>query len=473
MRRSISGPLLLLAIGGLFLWRNLHPEAPIFDVLAQYWPFVLIAWGLLRLIEALNWRHNGVRGSFSGGEVVLIILICIAGSGIWTAREHGVRFMNGGLDFWGQQYDYPVSATAGAAGMKRIVFENTRGSIKVTGGDSKDVSVTGHKQIRAYNREEADRTNGSTQVEIVPQGDRLVVRTNDDHVPGNQRMSCDLEVTIPRALAVESRSSSGDSQVNDVDGDVEITTSRGDIRLSRVGGNVRLDVSRSDLIRAMDIKGRIDLQGRGSDVELENVAGQVTINGAYSGTLDFKNLAKPLQFDGTRGTELSAQAVPGRISMDLGEFTAKDVTGPVRLVTRARDIKLEQFTHSVELETERGDIELTPGKVPLAAIEARSGAGKIELLLPEKAAFQLDATAQRGDAVNDYGPPIQKDVDGRAATLKGKSGDGPMIKLTANRGWISVRKEGTMPSEVLPDAPPRPPKAPKAPRDLKDSEIKM
>ena len=477
MRRSISGPVLLLTIGGLFLWRNLHPEAPVFEILAQYWPFILIAWGLLRLIEALAWRENGVRGSFSGGEVVLIILICIAGSGIWTAREHGVRFITPGLDFWGQQYDYPVSATAGTAGMKRIVFENSRGSIKVTGGDSKDVTVTGHKQIRAYNREDADRTNTKAPLEIVPQGDRLVVRTNDDRVPNNQRMSSDLEITIPRGLAVESRSGAGDHQVEDVDGDIEISTSRGDVRLSRIGGNVRMDISRSDLIRATDVKGRLDLQGRGSDVELENVTGQVTINGAYSGTLDFKNLAKPLQFQGTRGTELTAQAVPGRISMDLGEFNAKDVTGPIRLVTRARDIKLEQFTQSVELDTERGDIELSPGKLPLAAIEARSGAGKIELLLPEKAAFQLDATAQRGDAVNDFGPAIQKEVDGRAATLKGKSGDGPMIKLTANRGWISVRKEGTMPSEVLPDTPrgkmPNPPKVPKSLKDLRDSEVKM
>ena len=193
-----------------------------------------------------------------------------------------------------------------------------------------------------------------------------------------------------------------------------------------------------------------------------------------------KNLAKPLQFEGTRGTELSAQAVPGRISMDLGEFTATDVTGPIRLVSRARDIKLEQFTQSVELETDRGDIEMTPGKLPLASIEARSGSGKIELLLPEKANFQLDATAERGDAVNDFGPQIQKQSEGRSATLKGKVGEGPTIKLTANHGWVSVRKEGTMPSEVLPDSSrdhdsrrPAPPRPPRPPRDLKDSEIKM
>ena len=96
--------------------------------------------------------------------------------------------------------------------------------------------------------------------------------------------------------------------------------------------------------------------------------------------------------------------------------------GPIRLVSRARDIKLEQFTQSVELETDRGDIEMTPGKLPLAAIDARSGSGKIELLLPEKAAFQLDATAERGDAVNDFGPQIREAVGRAQRDAEGQSG---------------------------------------------------
>ena len=89
---------------------------------------------------------------------------------------------------------------------------------------------------------------------------------------------------------------------------------------------------------------------------------------------------------------------------------------------------------------------------------------------------KLEATAERGDAVNDFGPQIEKQSEGRSATLKGRVGDGPNIKLTANRGWISVRKEGTMPSEVLPDTPKngRPPMPPRAPKVLKaPGEIKM
>ena len=469
-RRSFTGPLLLLLIGALFLWRNLHPEAPIFDLLALYWPFVLIAWGVLRLIEALIWSRDGYGYSFTGGEVVLVVLICIAGSGIWQAHQHNVRWNFFGPDWLGEQYDYPVSAHGPAAGMKRIVFDNPRGNIKVTGGDTQEVTVNGHKLIRAYARTDADRTNEKTPLEIVPQGDRLLVRTSQDRAPDNQRISDDLEVTVPRAMAVEARGRTGDYEISDIAGDVELASDRGDVRLLRVGGNARLEMGRSDVIRAVDVKGKIDVQGRGSDIELENIAGQVTINGGYTGTLEFKNLAKPLQFEGARSTELSVQAVPGSISMDMGEFTARDIVGPVRLVAQSRDIKIEQFTQSLELETQRGDIELQPGRLPLSSIEAHSGTGRIDLVLPEKAAFQLQATAERGEAVNDFGPQIQKEVEGRTATLKGKVGGGPTIHLTASRGSVSVRKEGTLPSAPEPAQPPKPPKAPK---NLKETEVEM
>jgi hypothetical protein len=469
-RRSFTGPLLLLIVGALFLWHNLHPEAPLFDIVARYWPFLLIGWGVMRLVEVAIWSRQGSRAGFSGGEIVLVVLICIVGTGVWQAHEHGIRFTPRGLDWLGEQYDYTVSAQGPAAGMNRIVFENPRGSIKVIGADTQQVTVNGHKLIRAYAKRDADETDGKTPVEIVPQGDRLLIRTNQDRAPDNQRMSDDLEVTVPKAMAVEARGRVGDMEVTDVTGNVELSGDRADVRLARIGGNARLDIGRSDLVRAVDVKGRIDLQGRGSDIELENIEGQVTINGAYMGTLDFKNLAKPLAFQGARNTELHVQAIPGRISMDLGEFTGKNLIGPVRIVARSRDIKLEQFTQSLELETERGDVELMPGKTPLPTIEARSGVGRIDLILPDKANFQLDATAERGEAVNDFGGGIEKDVQGRTATLK-KSGDGPMIRLTANRGGISVRKEGSLPP--MTDDRGLPPKSPKPPKAPKDSEVRM
>ena len=470
-RRSLTGPLLLLFVGAFFLWRNLHPETQIFELVSLYWPFLLIAWGLMRLVEVLVWSRQGYRSGLSGGEVVLIVFLCIAGSGIWQAHRNGLNIIANGVELWGQQFDYPISVSAPAAGMKRIVFENPRGNIKVTGGDAQTVEVTGQETIRSYGRQEADRTHEATPVEIVTEGDHLLVRTNQDRAPTNQRASDDLEVAIPKGMAVEARAGTGDFEIGDVAGDVDLTVDHGDVRLSGVGGNAHLEVAHSELIRASGVKGSIELQGSGSDIDFENVSGQVTVTGEYRGTLDFKNLAKPLQYEGTRNTEVHLEAAPGRVSMDLSQFSAKDIVGPVRLVTGSRDVKVEQFTVSMDLQTERGDVQLTPGKAPMPSIDARSSNGKIDLVLPPKATFNLQATAETGDAINDFGPPIEKEVSGRTATLRGKVGEGPTIRLTTERGWISVRKEGSVSSLPNDDDPPPMPKPPAPPKAAKGTEL--
>src|SRR5258708_6487011 len=99
-KKSLTGPLMLLMVGGLFLWNNMHPEAPIFDMVARYWPFLLIGWGFLRLVEVVIWRDRS-HYSFSGGEVVLVVLICIAGSAVWQANQHGIHINGRGLDVFG------------------------------------------------------------------------------------------------------------------------------------------------------------------------------------------------------------------------------------------------------------------------------------------------------------------------------------------------------------------------------------
>ena len=76
MRRgSVIGPLILIGLGVLFLFRNLWPEIPLVDFISRFWPFLLIAWGAIRLIEMLFWSMTGKplpRNGVSGGEWALI-----------------------------------------------------------------------------------------------------------------------------------------------------------------------------------------------------------------------------------------------------------------------------------------------------------------------------------------------------------------------------------------------------------------
>ncbi len=286
--RSFVGPVLLIAIGALFLLNNLRPEIPFFRLLSLYWPYLLIAWGVLRLIEvgvALSQGRPLPPGRLSGGEIVLVILICLVGSGMYAANLHFRNidigpFGQRGVEMFGEQFDYPVAVQNPATGVKRVVVENLRGNVRVAGDEGNEIRITGRKTIRAFSRSDADQAHQQTKVEIVVQGDSALVRTNQEKVNDERRVHTDLELTVPKGVGVEARGRSGDYDLVNMDGAVEINNDSSGVRLNRIGGDVRVDLRRSDVIRAVDVKGKVELQGRGTDVDLENVSGPVTINGS-------------------------------------------------------------------------------------------------------------------------------------------------------------------------------------------------
>ena len=444
-RRSITGPLILILIGVAFLLHNVWQDLPMFQLIARYWPFILIAWGVLRLFEVLIEAMRSAplpSGGLSGGEIALIILLCIIGSGMYAADRHGVHMApwhTTGLDVFGEEYNYDHTQVKQVTGPLHVVFDNMRGNVTINGADDGPIKVEEHKMIRAYNKHDADQADGQTPLEIVQDGDRIVVRTNEDKVSRVQRISCDLEVTLPRRASVDGRGNRGDYDITNIGGNIDIASSNAGVRLTTIGGNVKVDLQRSDIVHAAGVKGNVEIDGHGQDVDLENVGGQVTITGAYSGTMQFKELAKPLHLE-SRNTDLRVERLPGTMTMDLGVLTANNVVGPVHMVTKSKDIHLEDFTQSLDLETERGDIELKPGKLPLARIDARSRSGNINLELPEAAKFEIRATTSRGEAQNEYGAPLETATEGDGGTVKGKVGDGPAITITTDRGAITVKK---------------------------------
>ena len=476
MRRgSLVAPLLLILIGGLFLINNLRPDLPLLDVLAQYWPFLLIGWGALRLLEILVWwvRSKPLPGAgISGGEWVLVVFLTVFGSIVfqvhrgfpnWTRGHIGIR----GVELFGETFDYPIEEKTQPCGKTpRVILENLRGNARVVGGDVQEVKVNGRKTVRAIRQTLADEANSKTPVEIAVQGDQVIVRTNQERVSDDVRASADLEITVPRGAAIEGRGHRyGDFDVVDVLGGVEINSDNAGVRLQNIGGSVRLNLRKSDIVRAVNIKDSIELKGgRGQDIELENVDGQVTISGSYSGEIQFRNLAKPVRFDSGQ-TDLYVEKLPGQLRMAIGDLTVSNVVGPLRLNSRSRDVQITDFTQSIEISLDRGDIELHPVKLPLAKITAETRSGNIELAVPVGAKFVMKGTTNRGEIENDFGTPLKVASEGRSTRIEGAVGQGPDLTLVTNRGSITVRKgSGNVESaQKTPPQPPVPPKPAEAP----------
>jgi len=458
----LIGPILLVVIGGLFLLNNLKPETPLVELMARYWPFLLIGWGALRLVEILYWAIRSQplpRKGVSGGEWALIILICIIGSGVRVASSHWppARITMHGIDVFGEAYDFQLEALEPAGKTPRILVENLRGNVRIVGTDSEEVKVEGRTTVRAFDYSNAEEANEQCPLEVLTQGDQIVVRTNHDRLKGPEKISADLEIAVPKGAAVKGRSRHGDFDISRVDGDVELESDDASVRLTDIGGSARIDLKGSDIVRVVNLKGALGLEGRGRDVELENIESPVTLRGSYSGELLFRNLAKPLHFESGR-TEMRVERTPGQIRMALGEMTASNLEGPIELRTHSRDVRITDFTEHLVISIDRGDVELRPGKSPLARMEVTLASGDVDLALPESATFGLTATARRGEVVNNFGPALQQQTQGSGATLKGPEGQEPSITLSTGRGTVVVRKASGTAAPPKSPAPPAPPK---------------
>ena len=445
--RSLVGPFVLIALGAAFLLNNVRPDLNLFSIIADYWPFLLIGIGVLRLLEVLAYAAASkpltTRG-LSGGEIFLVILVVIIGTGVYEARRHLGPFRLGRhtIEMFGESFDYPVTQQKAIGEKSRILFDNVRGNVRVTAGDAAEIRISGRKTIRAYNQDDANKVDAQCPLEILTEGDRVIVRTNQERVSEDRRVTTDLEVTVPRGVSIEGRGRTGDFDISGVNGAVEIVSNNSGVRLNKLGGNVKVDVNGSDIVRAVDVSGSIEVTGRGNDVHIENVQGPVTVNGLWGGNLEFKNLAKPLHFE-SRNTDLRVERLPGRISLDLAALSGVNLVGPITLTTKSKDVKLEEFTQSLQLEIDRGDIELRPHHLPLSRIDVRNrNVGTIELVLPAEAKFELAASTDKGEVRNDYGAPIVRvDSEGRSSSLKSSTGGGPMIQMSTARGSVTVRKE--------------------------------
>jgi hypothetical protein len=190
------------------------------------------------------------------------------------------------------------------------------------------------------------------------------------------------------------------------------------------------------------------------------VAGQVTVAGNYFGELQFRNIAKPVRFEGgikSRTSEFTAAACPGQIRMERGNLIMEGVTGPVVISAKSKDLQLTDITNSLQVRLDRGDIELRPTQTPVPAMDVTTQSGNIELVMPENAKFAIKAVSDRGEVENDFGDELKLTEQGRGATLAGTIGQGPQVTLRSDRGAVRVRKGSAA------EGPPPPPRAPRVP----------
>jgi DUF4097 and DUF4098 domain-containing protein YvlB len=445
-RRSLAGPLILVVIGVVFLLRNLGVHIPIWHFFGRFWPVLIILWGVIALIEYfVALKHGYQARTLGAGGIVLLILIVIVGLGAhhssdvnWEGMRDQMQIDDdlGGMFGTAFTFDETLEQQFPKNGTLRVVCD--RGAINVTPSDGDVIRVVVHKKLYASNQNDANKYNEGTKPQITVNGTSVVLNANTNGA-GDHAVQADMDIFVPRDAAVDLASKRGDVSVNDRKADVKLTVQRGDINLSDVTGNAKISMDKGS-VRASNLTGNVEVEGRVDNATLENVNGAVRLNGDFFNDIRLSKITKTVEFKSAR-SDITLASVPGDLDISGDSLRATDVAGPMRLVTRSKDIHLEGTTGDVEVENSNGEIEVHPAdKLPLGKMVLTGKHGDISVVLPGNAGFQVDATTRKGDITSDFGA-VKIDSSSGGSRATGTVGNGSAkLQINADTGDIRINK---------------------------------
>lgn len=466
-RRSFSGPFVLIVVGIVFLLGNLHllSWARLGIWFAHYWPVLLILWGVIKLIEYQQAQREGAPAPGIGAAGIFLVVVIVVSGLIatqaarfnWSSIRDQINIDDDDLNnIFGESFNFDEHLEQdfpAAAGLKVI---DNHGAVSVHASDDNKITVVVRKRIGADNQDDANKYNEQTKPTLTTIGGLVTLDAKVEGA-GEHPVLTDLDISLPRKAAIAVVSRHGDVTVAGRDGDVEISDQRGDVSVEEVKGNVKVNLQKGSA-RIEQIAADVHVEGRLSEVSVSDVKGSVQLDGEFQESVKLARISKTVTFKSSR-TDMEFSKIDGELDLNSDDLHADNLTGPVRLTTRSKQIRLEGVSGDLRLKDENGGVEVTMRSLGNVQIDNRKG--DIQLSVPEKSGFRVDARTRDGEIQSDFGELKVENSD-RQASASGAVGNASShIVLNNEHGGIEIRK-----AALGAPKPPEPPPAPKTGKAL-------
>jgi hypothetical protein len=472
--RSFAGPFVLIVLGVVFLMGTMHilSIGRLAHLFASYWPLLLIFWGVIKLIEHQRAQREGIRSSGIGaGGVFLIVMIVVFGLIAtqlervnWSGLRDQINIDDPDFDnIFGQSYNFNDHLEENFPANASLKIIDTRGAVSVHASDDNKITVVVRKRVGADNQDDADKYDRETKPTITTIGG-LVTLNAMVEAAGDHAIETDLDVSLPRKVAVSITSRKGDVNLVGRDGAIDIAAQHSDTSIEDVNGNIKVSQEKGS-VKIEQVNGDVHVEGRVNEVSVADVKGAVQLDGEFQESVKLARITKSVTFKSSR-TDMEFSRIEGSLDLDSDDLHAEQITGPLHLTTRSKNIRLEEVSGDVRLQNDNGTIEV--GMRTLGNVQIDSRNGDIQLSLPDKSGFRLDARTHEGEIQSDF-PELKINNDEHEAKASGSVGNASShIVLNNEHDGIEIRRASSTPPK-----PPEPPSPAKAGKALPAPKVKV
>ena len=144
------------------------------------------------------------------------------------------------FDTFKDKYERTVEVSAPIAPDQTLDVHTNVGSIKVTGGDFTDCSVTAKILAKAATEEQAQKLAEETEIKLEPVGDKLKIKVERPPKTDKEAICVSFDITVPRQTALNLKANVGELKVDNITEPIEAVTNVGKITCKEIAGRVEL-----------------------------------------------------------------------------------------------------------------------------------------------------------------------------------------------------------------------------------------
>jgi DUF4097 and DUF4098 domain-containing protein YvlB len=300
----------------------------------------------------------------------------------------------------------------------RVTLQNVAGGIFIKGWEKDQVGITathaGGPKKDLNEVVHITQTNGN--IRITTQGD------GSFRLFGSGRTYVYYELLVPASTHFKIETTSGDIEILDFNGSLEVRTVSGDIKIYEVKSSVK----------CRTISGDINLERITGDTEVKTTSGELVIHD-LEGSLEAESVSGDMVLKKIVGN-VDLKTTSGEIEVRklVGSFEAESVSGDI-------DVKSFSRAEDMEIETVSGDISLEGFLVPNGSYAFDSHSGDVRLEIPGNSNFDLQTRTSSGDIDCDF--ELEGFVISDRKSLQGIAGKGgSSLNMSTFSGDIRINK---------------------------------